>query len=147
MRPRSKNFKRQVVSYATVIVGLTVYFVFMEYRWAIYLALSIGYTIILFGLAWSDNKIHLFFRDHSRTLSDVIRVHLSYLLMLIAWVWLAQYFKPSLPSWITYAGDLNESWFLIFVLLGIVAIWWLEHSRLTAKPKPQPLSQINDHPR
>ena len=144
MRPRSKNFKRQVVSYATVIAALTLYFSFMDYQWSIYLALSVGYTTILFGLAWSDNKLHLFFRDGSRSLSEVVRVHLSYLLMLIAWIWLALYFKPSLPSWITYAGDHNESWFLIFVLLGIVAIWWLEHSRLTAKPKPNPLSQMND---
>jgi len=144
MRPRSKNFKRQVVSYGTVITALTVYFSFMEYRWAVYLALSVGYTAILFGLAWSDNKMHLFFRDNSRSLSGVVRVHLSYLLMLIAWVWLAQFCRPSLPSWITYEGDLHESWFLVFVLLGIVAIWWLEHSRLTAKPKPNPLSQIND---
>jgi hypothetical protein len=140
MRPRSRNFKRQVVSLATAVATVTIYLSFIEHRWAIYVALSVGYTIILFGLAWSDNKMRLFFRDNSRSLSEVVRLHLTYLLMLMAWIWLTQYSRPSLPSWITYEGDHHESWFLIFVLLGIITIWWLEQSRLTAKPKPNPFS-------
>jgi len=135
MRPLSRRFKREVVSITTVVASLTIYFSFMEYRWAAYLALSLGYTAILFGLAWSDNKMHLYFRDNSRSLSQVARLHSYYLLILVAWVGLAQYFRPSLPQWITYEGDRHESWFLVFVLLGIIAIWWIEHSRLTAKPK------------
>jgi hypothetical protein len=126
----SKSFKRRAVSLATTIATLTIYIPFMETRWSIYLAMCVGYTIMVFGLAWSDGKLPLFYGGNARPVGEIVRTHLSFLLALIGWIWFAQYTKPVLPSWVVTEGDVHESWFLVFALLGILAIlffelWWL----------------------
>jgi hypothetical protein len=126
----SKNFKRQAVSFATTIATLTIYIPFMHSRWSIYVAMCVGYTIMVFGLAWSGGKLPLFYGGNARPVGDIVRTHLSFLLGLIGWIWFAQYSKAALPSWVVTEGDAHESWFLVFALLGILGIlffelWWL----------------------
>ena len=135
MRAMSKGFKRQVVSFATAIAMLTVCIPFMDSRWAIYVATCVGYTIAVFGLAWSDGKLRLFFGGHARSVGGVLQAHLVFLLLIILWIWFAQYIKPSLPSWVVAEGDHHESWYLVFALLGIVGMLLFEHWWLLTKPK------------
>jgi hypothetical protein len=105
----------------------------MDERWAIYAAMCVGYTVAVFGLAWSDNKLGSF--AGNRSVRAVLQAHLAFILAVILWIWLAQYSKPSLPGWITAEGDRHESWFLVFALLGIVGLLLYEHWWLSVKPK------------
>ena len=96
----------------------------------------VGYTIAVFGLAWSDGKLSLLTGEGAKSLRELIQTHLVFLLMLILWIWLAQFSKPWLPSWVISEGDHRESWFLFFALLGIVAMLLYEHWWLASKPRP-----------
>lgn len=108
----------------------------MNTRWAIYLAICVGYTIAVFGLAWSDGKIPLFLAGRAGSTGGVIQVHVVFLLGLVLWIWLAQSSKPFLPDWVVAEGNQHGSWYLVFALLGIVALLLLEHWWLARKPEP-----------
>jgi len=132
VRAMSKGLKRRIVSFSTAVSTLLVYIPFMDTRWAIYAAMCVGYTVAVFGLAWSDNKLGSF--SGNRSIGSVLRAHLAFILAVILWIWLAQYSRPFLPGWLTAEGDRHESWFLLFVLLGIVGILLYEHWWLSVKP-------------
>ena len=125
MRVLTKGSKRRLVTFATPFATLLVYFPLRDFRWALYLALCVGYSVVVFGLAWSDGKMHVFFGN--RSAFAILRTHLAFLLSLIFWIWLAQFSKPSLPGWVTAEGDRHESWYLLFVLLGIIGLLLFEH--------------------
>ncbi len=91
----------------------------MNTRWAIYLAICVGYTIAVFGLAWSDGKIPLFLAGRAGSTGGVIQVHVVFLLGLILWIWLAQSSKPFLPDWVVAEGNQHGSWYLVFALLEL----------------------------
>ena len=129
----SKGLKRRMVSFSTVVSTLLVYIPFMDTRWAIYAAMCVGFTVAVFGLAWSDNKLGSF--SGNRSARSVLQAHLAFILMVILWIWLAKYSKPFLPARVTAEGDRHESWFLVFALLGIVGILLYEHWWLSIKPK------------
>ena len=86
----------------------------------------------------SDGKMPLFLAGRTRSVGGVIQVHLAFLLALILWTWLAQYSKPFLPDWVVAEGGQHGSWFLVFVLLGIVALLLFEYWWLQAKAKVGP---------
>jgi hypothetical protein len=134
VRPLSKGSKRQFVSLATALSAILIYLPFIGSRWAIYLAISTSYTVAVFGLAWSDGKIPLFLSGRVRSVGAIIQVHIAFLLLLVLWIWAAQYSKPYLPAW-ALAEDGYGSWFLVFALLGIIAILLFEHWWLASKPK------------
>jgi hypothetical protein len=144
VRAWSKGFKRRVVSFSTAVLTLVVYIPFMDARWAIYAARCVGYTTAVFGLAWSDGKMHQFFAGKARSVGEALQTHLVFLLMVILWIWLAQYSKPTLPAWVTAEGDRHESWFLVFALLGIVGLLLFEHWWFSKAPK-RDLQYPHDH--
>lgn len=134
MRRLSKGSKRRIVSLVTALVTIAVYIPFMDTRWAIYLAMCVGYSIAVFGLAWSDGKMPLFLAGRARSVAGLIQVHLAFLLALTLWIWLAQFSRPFLPDWVVAEGSQRGSWFLVFALLGIVAMLLFEHWWLAKKP-------------
>jgi hypothetical protein len=122
------------VSLATALVTIAVYIPFMDTRWAIYIALCVGYTIAVFGLAWSDDKMPLFRSARAQSMGGVLQVHTVFLLLLVLWIWLARFSKPFLPEWVVAEGGQHGSWFLVFALLGIIAMLLFEHWWLAKKP-------------
>lgn len=139
MRTMSKRFKRRIVSFATALVTLITYIPFMNTRWAIYLAMCIGYTVAVFGLAWSDGKMSRFFSVRNRSVGSVLQIHFVFILLLVLWIWLAQFARPWLPTWVVAEGDHHESWLLVFALLGIVGMLLLEHWWFSKVPERRDL--------
>ena len=76
----------------------------------------------------------LFLSGRAGSVGGIIQVHAVFLLLLILWIWLAQYSKPFLPDWVV-SQDRYGSWFLVFALLGIIATLLFEHWWLAQKPK------------
>ncbi len=144
MKARSKGFKRNVVSLATVIATLVTYIPFMDSPWAVYVAMSMGYTVAVFGLVWSDGMLRRFPSGNARPVGDVVRAHLTFLALVIGWICFAQFVKPSLPHWVVVEGNDHISWFLVFTLLGIVGLLIAELSLFVAKPRPE-LERPYDH--
>jgi hypothetical protein len=138
-----KGLKRRIVSLAATIATLGVYIPFMDARWTIFVAMCVGYTILALGLAWSDGKLPQLYSGNGRSLSEVIRAHLLFLSLVIGWIWFVQYIKLSLPDWIAVEGSDHISWFLVFALLGIVALLIAELSWLSTKPKSDLLDPHN----
>jgi hypothetical protein len=112
----------------------------MDSRWSIYAAMCAGYTVAVFGLAWSDGKMRVFLGEHARSFGQVLQVHAVFLLLLIGWIWLAQATRPFLPSWVIAEGDHRESWLLVFALFGIVGLLLFEHWWLSKAPKKDALT-------
>jgi hypothetical protein len=136
MKPLSKRFKREVVSVATVFGTLILYIPFMDSRWAIFVSLCAGYSIVLFGLAWSDGKWQRYFGGNGRSTGQILQAHFVFLLLIVGWIWFAQLIKPRLPSWVVIEGDMHESWFLAFAALAMIGILIAEMQWLSSKPKP-----------
>jgi hypothetical protein len=137
LRLRSKRVKREIISIATALGTLLIYIPFMGTQWGIYVAMCMGYTIAVFGLAWSDQKIPLFLTGRAGSVGGILQVHAVFLLLLILWIRLAQYSKPFLSDWVLAEGSRHESWFLFFALLGIVAMLLLEHWWLLRRPETE----------
>jgi len=135
MRPLSVRFKRQIVSVGVIAPWLAVYLPFENESWSLYLAVCVSYTILVFGLLWSDGKWGRYIRAHRRTARDLAQGHAIFLLALILWIWLCQFSRPWLPGWMFEELYRTPTWYLIVSGLGIVAIWWIEQSWLARPPK------------
>ena len=134
-QPLRLRFKREAVSFATVLVTLGLYIPLMDESWSLYLALCAGYTVLVFGLIWSDGKWGRCLGGGKWTLGKLLQGHASFLLALIFWVWLARFSRPWLPDWLMNEGVDHLTLYLIFAALGIVAIWWIEQSWISKGSK------------
>lgn len=137
MKLRSKGFKREVVSLVAVMAILITYIPLRGSPWAVYVAMSTGYTIAVFGLVWSDGMLRRLSDGNARPVGNVIQVHLAFLALVCGWIWFAQFIKPALPQWVVVAGGDHWSWFLVFALLGIVGMLIAELGWLASMPRPQ----------
>lgn len=133
MGPSPYRFRREAVSVAIVAVVLPIYLPFMDRPWSAYAAVCAGYTVLIFGMLWSDRKWSRYIGANKRSTRTLLQGHAAYLLAVIVWMLVCQFCRPWLPSWIFddfYRGITPH---LFFGGLGIVAIWWVEQSWL-AKP-------------
>jgi len=105
MRLLSVRSKRQIMSLAVVVPFIVFYLPLEDESWSLYVALCVSYTILVFGLLWSDGK------------------------------WRKRFSRSWLPDWMFDGIDHELNYFLVFSGLGIVAIWWVEHSWLAKPPK------------
>ena len=127
------RFRREIVSFTSILTSIVVYFSLAEYPWAIYPSICAGYTILVLGLLWSDGKWKRYIRENRRAPRELIQGHVVSLLMVVLWIWLCRFFRPWAPGWMFNFGVGEVTLYLIFSGLGIVAIWWGEQTWL-AKP-------------
>jgi hypothetical protein len=133
MDQRPFRFRREFVSIGVVISILAIYIPFMDERWSLYAALCVGYTVLVFGMLWSDRKWKKYIEINKRTAQDLIRGHAMFLLAVVLWIWTCKISKPLLPDWVFEDHYRGVTPYLVFGGLGLVAIWWMEQSWL-AKP-------------
>lgn len=135
----SKNTKRQFVSLAAVLVLVFLYLLLAEKPWAIYVAICGAYTVLVFGLLWSDGKWARYIEEGKRTARELIQGHLVFVLVLALWIWLCRFSRPWLPGWLFNYGLGEITLYFIFSGLGIVAMWWGEQSWLARTPPKEEL--------
>lgn len=130
MRPLSIRFKRGLVSLAVLVPILGLYLPFTDQPWSLYAALCAGYTLLVFGMLWSDGKWRKCIAANQRSSRGLVQDHVMFLLVLIIWIWICRISKPWLPDWMVTEMGRGLTYYLIFSGLGIVAIWWAEQSWL-----------------
>ncbi|HKN20866.1 MAG TPA: hypothetical protein VJX73_05590 [Terracidiphilus sp.] len=135
MRPPSIRFKRRIVSVAVFVAFIALYLPFEDQPWSLYAALCVSYTVLVFGLLWSDGKWRKYIEAKQRKARDLIQGHAAFLLVIILWIWVCRFFRPRLPDWMFDQIYGIPSYYLIFSGLGIVAIWWVEQGWLAKPPK------------
>jgi hypothetical protein len=135
MRPLSIRTKRQVVSLAVVVALIALYLPFEDESWSLYAALCVSYTILVFGLLWSDGKWRKYIEAGQRSTRDLVQAHAVFLLVMILWIWVCRFSRPWLPAWMFDEIYGIPSYYLIFSGFGIVAIWWVEQTWLSKPPK------------
>jgi hypothetical protein len=128
--PTKRDWKREIVSLATLLTLLFLYFPFMDRPWSLYVAISAAYTMLVLGLLWSDGKWKRYIEEGRRTARELLQGHLCFALLIVVWIWLGRYSKPRLPEWMFNYGLGELTLYLIFSGLGIVAIWWAEQTWL-----------------
>lgn len=135
VRRLSVKSKRRFVSIAVGIIFIALYLPFEDASWSLYAALCVSYTILVFGLLWSDDKWRKYIEAHQRKTRDLAQGHAVFLLVMIFWIWVCRFCRPWLPGWMF--GEIYgiPSYYLVFSGLGIVAIWWGEQSWLAKPPK------------
>ena len=122
MRPLSVRFKREIVSIAVFFALIALYLPFEDQSWSIYAALCTSYTILVFGLLWSDGKWRKYIEDNKRTARDLIQGHAIFLVMLIFWIWTCRFSGPWLPDWMFFESIHDLTPYLLFSAFGMVAI-------------------------
>jgi hypothetical protein len=135
MRALSVRFKRELVSLAIAAAMLAIYLPFMDEAWSLYFALCVGYTILVFGMLWSDGKWKKYVELYQRSMRNLMQGHAVFVLVLIFWIWICRFARPWLPDWMFDEYGRGITPFLIFGALGLVAIWWVEQSWLAKSPK------------
>lgn len=134
MRTLSVRLKREIVSIAVVVALIAMYLPFEDEAWSIYAALCAAYSILVFGMLWSDGKWRKYVESHGRTMRDLAQGHAFFLLALILWIWICRFARPWLPGWMFDELYRNLNYYLIFSGIGIVAAWWIEQSWLAKSP-------------
>lgn len=137
MRPLSVRFKREVVACFVFAAFFALYFPLQDASWSLYAALPVSYTILVFGLLWSDGKWHRYVEAHQRTARELAQRHTIYLLVLILWIWICRFSRPWLPDWMFFESIHDLTPYLVFSALGIVAIWWVEQGWWAKPPKQE----------
>ncbi len=125
------------MSIAIVVAMLAIYLPLMDEAWSLYVALCVGYTILVFGMLWSDNKWKVYISANRRSAHELIRGHQIFLLVLVLWIWICKVSRPWLPGWMFEEYGRGVTPFLIFGSLGLVVLWWVEQSWLAKPPKKE----------
>ncbi|MGA2652139.1 MAG: hypothetical protein ABSF28_16525 [Terracidiphilus sp.] len=133
MDQRPFRFKRELVSVGVVVAFLAIYLPFMDERWSLYVALCAGYTMLVFGMLWSDRKWKKYIEINKRTALELVQGHAMFLIVVVFWIWVCKISKPWLPDWMFEDHYRGITPHLVLGGLGLVAIWWIEQSWL-AKP-------------
>jgi hypothetical protein len=133
--PLSVRFKREVVAIGTVVTFFAFYLPFADEPWSIYAALCAAYTIVVFGMLWSDGSWKRKIGANKRPGRDLVQGHVVFLLVLALWIWVCRLARPWLPNWFYSLGVGEATLYLVVSALGIVAIWWAEQGWLAKAPR------------
>jgi len=99
MRQPSIRFRRELVSIGVVVSILVIYLPFFDEPWSLYVALCTGYTMLVFGMLWSDGKWKRYIDFNKRTAQDLVQGHAAFLLLVVLWIWICKISKTRLPDW------------------------------------------------
>jgi hypothetical protein len=127
------------VSLAIVFGLFALWLPFEGEPWSLYAALCVSYTILVFGLLWSDGKWRKYIVANQRKARDLVQGHTIFLLLLILWIWICRVSRPRLPDWMLgeIFRDLALTPYILFGGLGVVAVWWAEQTWLARTSKKE----------
>jgi hypothetical protein len=133
VRVPERKGKRLVYIVAT-IVTVAIFVPFQAHRWSIYAGACAGYTVLVFGL----RRIELAsVTAVARPIAVLARTHLSFLAIVITWVWLCVRIRTRLPYIFTTEDSSHPYFGLAF--LGILGLLLLENfEQKFLQPTPEP---------
>ena len=123
-----------------------------HYEWLIYTAVAFVYTMLQFGISFTNWSTPIFSNRNSRKASFVISAHLMFLAILMEFVRLAFYVYQSLysalPEWMTVNITRGVKPLDLLFLLAVLAIGVIERRWIymeSNKSDPSPKESETDH--
>jgi hypothetical protein len=139
-----------LIGLGSAIVGGIIYLNTKGTVWGMDLALAVGYSLFVFGMAWVDYN-YSYGEESSyypRPTLQFILIHLTFQLFVIGYGHLDQYARPFMPDWMTHEGRKGSLEYWVFMLpiwgLGI----WEKKILLGAHPNeksPSTEASSTDH--
>jgi hypothetical protein len=124
-----------------------------HYEWLIYALVAFVYTMLQFGISFTNWSTPIFSNRNSRKPSFVVLAHLMFLAILMKFVWLAFYVYQSLysalPDWMTInirrgVTPLDLLFVLTVLAIGFIERRWIYVESNTLDPSPKDSEPEND---
>jgi hypothetical protein len=116
--------KKRLVYIVATLTAMVVFLPFQSQPWSIYAGACAGYTVLVFGLQRINSGKANNEAENAKPASGVVMTHLSFLLIVVAWVWLCIFLRPYLPYFLTMEDTRRPYFGLAF--LGIIGLMCLE---------------------
>jgi uncharacterized membrane protein len=116
-----------------------------HYAWLIYVLIAVVYTMIEFGISFTNFGTPAFSERNAKKPAAVVGIHMAFLAILLGFIWFAFYFYESryssLPDWLTVrvgrGGSLYSiSSIILILLIGAVECRWVFVRSDTDDPDP-----------
>ena len=135
MFEKYRNWKEILLLVLALLVSAVFYIPLAGSHFAIYVALGVFYTVVVFGWSLADPQSMLFSGQLDRSAWTVLAVHTGYIAVVVSLCGLAFYLGPHLPLWLA-AKDSKGGSILVAILIVIgVGIGSVEENWLSAKGK------------
>jgi|SRR5579872_1072358 len=72
-----------------------------HFEWWVYGCILAVYTGFALGFAYMDGRAPIFSKRNARPLTAIISAHGAFLVIVMLFLWSANYIRPLLPNWIT----------------------------------------------
>jgi len=117
-------------------MGILIYAPFESFGWPNYLVFGSVFTALLFNDDLFKDGVRIFSKQNARSSSAIIQIHLAFLTILLGFMKLAPWIKPSLPDWLTdtfRARGLEVSIFDILFIFAMIGMHLIERRWLYAE--------------
>jgi lysylphosphatidylglycerol synthetase-like protein (DUF2156 family) len=104
---------------------------FQGHVWSLYAGACAGYTVLVFGLRRIKSSSPTAQNAADKSISSIFLTHISFLTIVVAWVWLVLFVKPHLPYILSTEDSSHPYFWLAFLgILGLLLIEAIEQRRL-----------------
>ena len=135
MQAKRKRFVYVMATLVTMVIFLP----FQGHVWSLYAGACAGYTVLVFGLRRINRTSAAAQSATDKSTPSVVLTHISFLTIVIGWVWLLLFVKPLLP-YILSTEDSSHPYFglAFLVILGLLLIEAIEQRRLSPETTNNP---------
>ena len=129
-----KSKKRKVYVMAT-LVAMAAFLPFQGRPWSLYVGACSGYSVLVFGLRRINEKRLASSVEDAKPASAVLLTHLTFLTIVVAWVWLCVSLMPHLPYFLRTEDTTHPYFGLAFLgILGLLGMEAIEQRWLAPVP-------------
>ena len=134
---KSLRSRKRLVYIAATLVTLMLFLPLQSQRWSIYAGACAGYTVLVFGLRrFSASSA----TQKTKPVQAIALTHLTFLAVVVAWVWLCIVLKPYLPYFLTTEDSSHPYFGLAFLgIFGLLGIEAIEQRWLRSEPVSEAL--------
>lgn len=127
--------KRSTVYIVATLMTMAIFLPFQAHPWAIYAGACAGYTVLVFGLRRIQQQSYPSSAANAKPASAILLTHLSFLALVVAWVWLALMLKLYMPYFLTTEDTGRPYYGLAFMgILGLMGFEAIEQRFLRPEP-------------
>ena len=131
IRGKPGSSKKRLVYIVATFAAVGIFVPFQASPWAIYAGVCAGYSILVFGLRRVNAGVRTSPSASSPVTAGMLVTHLTFLAIVIGWVWLLNFLRPQLPYFLRTEDTTRPYFGLIFLgILGLLGIEYAEQRGL-----------------
>jgi hypothetical protein len=128
--------RKRLVYVAASLVAVAIFVPTYSQAWGIYVAVCAGYTVLVFGLRQLSKGARASSNAAGELTVGTLRTHLTFLAIVVGWVWLLMFLRPHLPYFLRTEDTSRPYFGLVFLgILGLLFIEYLEQRWLRPDPE------------